>query len=76
MKKEICSIFIGIGVLDDDYTFYEDGTIKRFYDQNTFKLSLEEWVTPEQISDHKKQKLLDKCEESHKEQVQMMLYPK
>ena len=76
MNKEICTIFIGNGVLDDDYTFYEDGTIKRFYDQNQFKYNLEEWVTPDQISDHKKQKLLDKCEVAHKEQIQKILFPK
>lgn len=75
MKKEICSISIGKGILDDDYTFYEDGTIKRFYDQNQFKFNLEEWVTHEQIGDHIKQKLLDKCEELHKEQVRTILYP-
>jgi hypothetical protein len=62
MEKEICTISIGNGIVDDDYTFYEDGKIKRFYDRNSFSYNLTEWVEVEEIFDVKKAKLIEKCD--------------
>ena len=75
MEKEICRIYIGNGVLDNDYIFFENGKIKNEYDQSTYKYNLEEWVTPSQISDSKKEKLILKCPEKHKERITKILYP-
>lgn len=38
-KIEICTIEIGQNSLDNDYTFYTDGTVKRFYDSNIWSLN-------------------------------------
>lgn len=73
MDKEICTIFIGAGGLDDDYTFYESGKIKRFYDRNTFKLNITEWVEAKDISDGKRKKLVEKCEPEHKAKIMEIL---
>jgi len=75
MANIICKIFIGNGVLDDDYTFFDDGTIKREYDQNTFKLNLEDFLDHNQISEHKKKKIIEKCPINLTEQITKILYP-
>jgi hypothetical protein len=31
--KEIRSIYFSTPMLDDDYTFYEDGRVNRYYDR-------------------------------------------
>lgn len=37
MAAEIYTISIGDGMLDNDYTFYDDGTVERFYDDNQWR---------------------------------------
>lgn len=69
MSEEICIISIGDGWLDDDYTFYEGGKIKRVYDQHPTKSNLTDWITGSQISDHKKEKILKKCPIELKAQI-------
>lgn len=76
MDKEICTIWIGKGALDDDYTFYKSGKIKRVYDQSTYKPNMEEWIDAQKIDDNKKRKLLENCAEEHREQVKLILYPR
>lgn len=73
-EREICTISIGDGFLDNDYTFFEGGTIRRNYDQNTFKYNLERWVKPDEISEHTKQRLLAKCKEEYRDFIQNVLY--
>ena len=73
MDNEICTISIGKGVLDDDYTFYEDGRIFHFYDQSAFKLNQEKWITADEIADHTKTKILDKCNEEFKGRIKDIL---
>ncbi|GAB5416062.1 MAG: hypothetical protein Crog4KO_13530 [Crocinitomicaceae bacterium] len=73
MDKEICTISIGNGFLDNDYTFYESGKIKNFYDQSQYKLNQTSWITPNQISESKKVKILEKCSESNREFVEKIL---
>ena len=73
MDEEICTICIGNGILDDDYTFYTSGKIRRNYDRNTYKFNLEVWIEAKDIPDSKKQKLLDKCEAVKREIVELIL---
>ena len=61
-KKKICSIDLTNSALDNEYTFYEDGTIHHYYDQNAFKLNQEQWLTVDDIDVHLRSKLLEKCE--------------
>ena len=37
------------GVLDNDYVFYNDGSIMHCYDKTISKLNIEEFVSAEQI---------------------------
>jgi hypothetical protein len=41
MDKEICTIDLGNGILDNDYIFFESGKIKRVYDRNIYKPNME-----------------------------------
>jgi len=74
MENEICTIDLRKDpFFDDDYTFYEDGKIKRFYDKSSYRHSLESWLKPEEITDETKQLLLDKCPENFKEKIRSIL---
>jgi hypothetical protein len=71
--QEICTIYLGSSMLDDDYTFYEDGKVKHYYDRNAWSLNNEEWLDPSKITDSIKHKLLEKCPEESKEEVKKFL---
>jgi hypothetical protein len=77
--KEICTVHLGSPMLDDDYTLYEDGKIRHFYDNNPWpsqdlnNLNQEEWLDPINVSDSIKLKLLDKCPEELKEKAKKLL---
>lgn len=73
MVNKICTISIGDGWLDNDYTFYDDGKIKHYYDQHPTKHSITDWITPSQISDHKKKKILDNCSVETKSIIEKIL---
>jgi hypothetical protein len=71
--KEICTVFLGRSMLDDDYTLYEDRRVKRFYDRNMYSLNNEEWLDAKNLRIHIKQELLDKCSEELKEKARQLL---
>ena len=50
-------------LLDNDYYFYEDGSIFHHYDKTITKLNIEEYVSSEDISESDKQTILSKCKE-------------
>ena len=70
--REICTIYLGSSMLDDDYTLYEDGRVKHYYDRNAWSLNNEEWLDPSKITDSIKQKLFEKCPEESKEKVKKL----
>jgi hypothetical protein len=71
--KEICTVYLGSSMLDDDYTLYEDGRVKHFYDRNQWSLNNEEWLDASKISDSIKHALLEKCPEETKEKAKKIL---
>lgn len=76
MKKEICTISVSSNWLGDEYTFYEDHTIKRVYDSHSLNSNKIEWLEPHQISKQNKDKLVKECPEEFKEQIMHLLdYP-
>ncbi|MBV8328616.1 hypothetical protein [Chryseobacterium sp.] len=76
MEKEICTISIASNWLTDEYIFYENDTIKRIYDNHSMSSNVSEWVTPEQISEQNKDKLIKNCPEDLKERIMHILnYP-
>jgi hypothetical protein len=76
MEKEICTISITTNWLGDEYTFYEDETIKRAYDNNSLSSDVTEWLEPKQISKQNKDKLVKNCPEEFKERIMLILdYP-
>ena len=60
-------------MLDDDYTLYDDGRVKRFYDRNAYSLNNEAWLDAKNIKTYIKQELLNKCPEELKEQARQLL---
>ncbi len=73
MKNEICTISLPKGVLDNDYIFYTDGTIKHFYDQSIYQPNKETMLSANDIDDDTKNKLLEKCPVEFKEKVSVIL---
>lgn len=51
------------GIYDNDYYFFEDGTILHHYDRTMKKLDIEEYVLPSDISDSEKEMIISKCKE-------------
>jgi hypothetical protein len=76
MANEITTIDISGFALDNEYTFYDDGRIKHFYDRNPHRLNITEWIEAKDISDDKKAKLLEKCEPEFKDRIQSILFPR
>jgi len=63
------------GVLDDDYTLYDDGTILHEYDKHTYPggQNLKESLTVADLSDELKQRLLEAASDGDKELVRKTL---
>ena len=61
------------GILDDDYYFYEDGTIIHLYDRTQSKLNIEEKVSPLSISIEKREIMIEACPTPIKGIIKKML---
>ena len=73
-KKQIGAYFsMKKRIYDNDYYFYEDGTILHHYDRTINKLDIEEYVNASEISASDKEKIVSKCEtECSKEIVKLI----
>ena len=60
-SKEIVTISVPKGDLDNDYTFFEDGKIRHNYDQSQYKLGLEQWISAGRIESAEKERILKAC---------------
>ena len=70
MANKICTISIGIMSLDNEYTFYDDGNIERFYDEDHHRrINRKETLKVEKINDAVKEKLISNCPREYKEQI-------
>ncbi|MBS1605504.1 MAG: hypothetical protein JST42_22765 [Bacteroidetes bacterium] len=72
-SKEIVTISVPKGDLDNDYTFFEDGKIRHNYDQNANKTGLEAWITPRSIADSEKEKIMKVCPPEFKIRITAIL---
>lgn len=72
-SKEIVTISVPKGDLDNDYTFFEDGKIRHNYDQSEYKLGLEAWITARSIPEADKAKILKACPPEHKIKITALL---
>jgi hypothetical protein len=56
------------GVLDDDYTLYDDGTLLHEYDNHTYPggQNLKSEMTVDQLTDKFKQRLLEASSDENK----------
>lgn len=63
------------GMLDDDYTLYDDGTVYHFYDKNTYPggQNKEEHLSAKNISLKVKKRLLEAASDENKELVKSIL---
>ena len=64
-----------MGILPLQILLYNDGTVERFYDRNTYKLNLKEKTTVDDLSGSVKERLLENCPEEHRDQIQKLFYP-
>ncbi|HTJ11846.1 MAG TPA: hypothetical protein VL547_07470 [Dinghuibacter sp.] len=72
-SKEIVTISVPKGDLDNDYTFFEDGKIRHNYDQNANKTGLEAWISARAIADGDKEKILKACPLQFKAKITAIL---
>jgi hypothetical protein len=63
-NKKLIWAYLSIkkGTYDNDYYFYENGTILHHYDRTMKKLDIEEYVSPSDISESEKEQIISKCE--------------
>jgi hypothetical protein len=76
MDKKIISVSHKMkGVLDDDYTLYEDGTILHEYDKHTYPggQNLKDNLTAGDLSEEVKERLYEAASEDNKELVRSKL---
>lgn len=69
----IVTIHLGNGALDNDYTFYQSGEIKRVYDTSGYSLNNVDLYKAENIDASTRQRLLDRCPTEFKEQITSIL---
>jgi hypothetical protein len=72
-SREIATVSVPKGDLDNDYTFFEDGKIRHNYDQSAYKLGLEQWINPSRIESSEKEKILKACPAEHKAKIAAIL---
>lgn len=58
---------------DNDYYFYEDGTILHSYDKNINNYNIEESIIAEKIPLEERQKMLEACPQEYYNQIKEML---
>ncbi len=76
MKKKAVAISHKMkGVLDDNYTLYEDGTVVHFYDKHSYPggQNLEKTLKVSDLSNEVKQRLWEAANEENKELVSKLL---
>jgi len=73
MSKEICTISIGNGWLDNDFTFYEDGSVKHHYDEHPTKPDITRKLKASKLTELTKTKILNNCPEEHKSKIESIL---
>lgn len=74
-KKAIAISHKMKGILDDDFTLYDDESILHVYDKHTYPggQDLKENLTVADLSDEVKQRLLDAASDEDKELVRKIL---
>jgi hypothetical protein len=77
MDKNILSVSRKMknGILDDDYTLFDDATILHEFDKHSYPggQNLQENLTVDELSDTVKQRLLDSASNENKEVVRRTL---
>lgn len=71
-----CSLPMKKGLMDNDYAFYEDGTIVHEYDKGIYRaedLNLKETVSASFIEDKVKLQIMERCPEELKEKISQIL---
>jgi hypothetical protein len=70
-----CELPMRNGILDNDYVFYDDGTIVHEYDKNQNKFNLEEQIVASDIHEEEKKKILENCPNEFIDRIRLILYP-
>lgn len=74
-RAKICTVFLGTNTMDDDYTFYEDGTVERLYDQSIYSFNKLDKIDAKDIDQTTKEKIIQKCDLKYKKVLSDILFP-
>lgn len=47
--------------MDNDYTIFEDGSVKRYYDKSIYDHSIDESTHVKDLTEYTRKRLLEKC---------------
>ncbi len=72
-NKEICTISIPNGMFDNDYTFYENGKVKHYFDRNNFNFDNTHWINAKEIKQSDKIRILEKCNDTLKDKLKDLM---
>lgn len=61
------------GIYDDDYAFFDDGTIEHHYDKHETDSNRIDQVTADKIPSDRIKSIVEKCPEDIKETIKKML---
>jgi len=61
MNKEICTISLSKDCLDNNYTFFSDGTVIQLWDKHPTKANIKTEYKASELTPETKKKLLEKC---------------
>lgn len=69
-KVKICTIELGKNGLDNDYTFFTDGTVKNFYDASIWSTNRVEWSKVTDFDQNSRDRFLSNCSAESKSALQ------
>jgi hypothetical protein len=74
MRQEICTISIGQDGLNDDYTFYENGRVHRYFTSSLYGTTNKEWIGGQEITKPNKEKLRQACDAEFLAKIERILF--
>lgn len=74
MTNKICTISIGENSMDNDYTFYDNGSVERSFDDDHYRrINRKDYLVAKELSEAIKKKIIANCPVEYKDQILAIL---